>query len=245
MNKTTRAFLSFAWVGIVPALFSAGAWAQTGTQDPQGSQGSKEMQGTQQGTQGTQQGTQGTQQGTQGTQQGAQGAQQGAQGPGGSPEQQAAAPAAVQEELVTIPVTVEEIDKKSRTMTVKTAEGEKIPLSVSPDVQEFDKVKKGDKLDIDYYRAVAVRVLPSEGGGTSKAPTAAGGKGKEMTTSSQVVSVNDRDKTMKVKDANGKSNTVSVQDPAMQKHVKTLKPGDVVEITYTEAVLAGIRPHGK
>lgn len=223
MSKTTRVLLSFAWVGIVPPLFSAGAWAQTGTQDTHGSQGSKETQGAQQGAQGA------------------------ATDPGGSPEQQAATPVAVQEELVTIPVTVEEIDKKSRTMTVKTTNGERLTLSVPPDVQGFDKVKKGDKIDIDYYRAVAVRVIPSGtgGGANAEAPTAAGGKGPKMTTSSQVVSVNDRDQTMKVKEANGKSHTVSVQDPAIQEQVKTLKPGDVVEITYTEAVLAGIRPQRK
>jgi hypothetical protein len=184
-------------------------------------------------------------QGSQGTPQGSSPGSQGSQGSQGTPgSAQTPPPAAVQEELVSIPVTVEDIDKKSRTMTVKTADGDRIPLSVPADVQGFDKLKKGDKIDIDYYRAVAVRVLPS-GATASDSPPAAGGRGPQMTSSSQVVGVNRRDNSLKVKDQSGKSQSMSVQDPAMQRQVQNLKPGQAVEITYTEAVLAGIHPHNK
>jgi hypothetical protein len=156
-------------------------------------------------------------------------------------------PAAVEEDLVTIPVTVEDIDKKNRTMTVRTADGDRIPLTVPADVQGFDKLKKGEKIDIDYYRAVAVRVVPAGGAGTASqtanAPAAQGGKGPQMTGSGHVTSVNRSDNTAKVKEQNGKTQTMSVRDPSVQNEVQAIKPGDLVEITYTEAVLAAIRPH--
>jgi hypothetical protein len=182
----------------------------------------------------------------------AQAGTQGAQGAQGAPgsESRAAAPVAVEEELVTIPVTVEEIDKKNRTMTVRTADGERIPLTVPPDVQNFDKLKKGEKIDIDYYRAVAVRVIPGGAAGSASqaaqnAPIAQGGKGPQTTSSGKVTSVDRNDHTMKVKGDDGKSQTMSVRDPSLQNQVQGIKPGDLVEITYTEAVLAAVRSQDK
>jgi hypothetical protein len=170
---------------------------------------------------------------------------QGAQGSAGS--QAAPPPAALEEELVTIPVTVDGIDKKNRTMTVRTADGERIPLTVGPDVQNFDSLKKGDKVDIDYYRAVAVRVIPggAAAGTASQTTTAPGGKGPQATSSGHVTSVNRSEHTMKVKGDHGKSQTMSVRDPSVQDQLQGVKPGDVVEVTYTEAVVAAIRPQDK
>lgn len=173
---------------------------------------------------------------------------QGSQGAQGSQENRAApTPVAVEEEIVTVPVTVEQIDVKNRTMTVRTADGERIPLTIPSDVENFDKLKKGDKIDIDYYRAVAVRVIPggAAGAASQTAPTAQGGRGPQVKSSGQVTSVNRGDHTMKVKGDNGKSQTMSVRDPSLQSQVETIKPGDAVEITYTEAVVAAIRPQDK
>jgi hypothetical protein len=156
------------------------------------------------------------------------------------------APTAVEQELVTIPVTVEDIDKANRKLTVKTADGERLPLSVPADVEGLEKLAKGDQIDVDYYQAVAMRVFPSGGAGATRpTSTVAGGKGAQATRSFQVLSVNDRNKTMNVKDTRGQSQTVSVRDPALQTRVRDLKPGDMIDLTYSEAVLAGIHPHRK
>jgi hypothetical protein len=64
-----------------------------------------------------------------------------------------------------------------------------------------------------------------------------------MISSTEVISVNRKDNTIKVKGQNGSpTHTVSVQDPSLQRQIQGLKPGDVVQITYTEAVAARIRP---
>ena len=39
--------------------------------------------------------------------------------------------------------------------------------------------------------------------------------------------------------------TVEVQDPQMQRALRTLKVGDEVDLTYTEAVAASVEPAGQ
>jgi hypothetical protein len=145
----------------------------------------------------------------------------------------------VQEGLTTTPVTVESIDEKNRAVIVKTADGEKIALTVPHEVQVqvFEQLDRGDEIDIDYYPAVAVNVVPAAG---SESPHP-----KDEAMGDQVISarvVSSDAKTMTVEDRRGETQTVSVKAPLVQTQMKRVKPGDNVEITLTEAVLVGIHP---
>lgn len=181
-------------------------------------------------------------------------ATQGANKPATGSSGQAAVPVAMEEQMITVPVTVESVDKKMRTLTVKGPDGEKVSVVAPPDLENFDKLKKGDKIEIDYRRALAVSVLPAAAGAapgmqtrtTTTQTAGAAGAGRQTTMQSEVVSVNKKDYSIKVKGPNGThTRTVAVTDPELQKQVQNLKPGDVVQITYTEAMLARIRPHQK
>ena len=57
-------------------------------------------------------------------------------------------------------VEVASIDKTARKITVKMPNGEKAQIQVPTDVQEFDKLKVGDKIDVDYMQSVALGFLP-------------------------------------------------------------------------------------
>ena len=57
-------------------------------------------------------------------------------------------------------VTVTAIDKSARKLSVKLADGEKMDIAVPADVQGFDKLKAGDKVDIDYMESVAIGIAP-------------------------------------------------------------------------------------
>ncbi len=164
-------------------------------------------------------------------------ANQGASGP---------APVAVgyEEQLITTPVTVEDIDRKTRMLTVRTPDGQRSTVHVPPEVQRFDKLKKGDKIDLAYYRAVAVHVVPAHPTSTNNSNTN-NGQPRQTTataTPAQVVSVNKRDNTMQVKAENGKTQTVSAGDDGVRQNMQNLKPGDVVELIYTEAEATSILP---
>ena len=77
-----------------------------------------------------------------------------------------------------------------------------------------------------------------EGGGTAMGS-------RETTMSAEVVSVDVPNSKVTFKGPKGNRRTVTVQDPAMQKKLPSLKPGQVVQFTYTEAIAASIRPSAK
>jgi len=145
-------------------------------------------------------------------------------------------PVAYEEQLVTAPFTVEDLGKNNRTLTVRDADGQRSTVRVPQDVQRFDQLKKGDKIELAFHRAVAVSVVPHA------AASAGAGQRHPVAESAEVVSVNKRDKTIQVKGDDGKPQTVSAQDAAVNKKMQTLRPGDVVDIVYTEALATSILP---
>jgi hypothetical protein len=176
-------------------------------------------------------------------------AQAGAQPSSTSPSQ----PSATEAEVVTVPMTVEEVDRRHRALAVRTADGERMTIAVPSDVKGFNKLKKGDKIDVQHYRAVAVSLVPTtvpgaesqkEEGAPSTADPLPTGKpdGRQISQQAEIVSVNENGNSLQVKNASGKQQTVSVQDPSLQKKAQSLHRGDAVQITYAEAVAVGIRP---
>lgn len=77
-----------------------------------------------------------------------------------------ARPVAVeQEETVEGPFTVEQIDRGDRKVVVRGPDGNRMTVDVSPDATGFDKLRQGDQVQLDYYRADVVSVLPAAGAG--------------------------------------------------------------------------------
>jgi hypothetical protein len=66
--------------------------------------------------------------------------------------------------------------------------------------------------------------------------------GNQVTTSATVTSTNKANGAVEIKGQNGKIQTVASQDPAVQRNMQGLKPGDVIQIVYTEALATALRP---
>ena len=66
-------------------------------------------------------------------------------------------------EVSTITATVEAIDYKARTVTLKGPEGNLVTMKVGEDAKNFNQVAKGDKVTFDYYAAFAIDVQKSTG----------------------------------------------------------------------------------
>jgi len=154
-------------------------------------------------------------------------------------------------QLMHTTATVTDIDRSARTATIKTADGESTTVDVPQSVKEFDTLKKGDKVDIDYYRSIGVSMAPS---GSKPSMTMSSGadvdvggglKGHKMTINAKVVSVDPDANTVTFKGPKGNETTIDVQDPALQAKLPSLKPGQVVRFDYVEAVAAAIRPDSK
>ena len=161
-------------------------------------------------------------------------------------------PTALTAEVVTAPMTVEQVDRRQRTLAVRTADGERMTIAVPSDVKGFNKLRKGDKIDVEHYRAVAVSLVPTTVPGAQKRQEASASStavpnptakpdGRQISQQGEVVSVDADGNGVQVKNVNGAQQTVLVQDPSLRRKAQSLHPGDAIQITYTEAVAVGIR----
>jgi hypothetical protein len=57
-----------------------------------------------------------------------------------------------------VSATVESVDVEKRVVELLRADGSRVKVAVSPDVQRLDEVKRGDVVSVKYTRSVALSV---------------------------------------------------------------------------------------
>jgi hypothetical protein len=152
-------------------------------------------------------------------------------------------------------VVVSGIDRANRTVTLTNSDGERSTMSVPSDVKAFDTLKVGDHVDIDYHESIAVSLAPagskpsmterSSGSRMGEGPGGSASGTRERTVSAQVISVDVPNNKVTFKGPKGNRQTITVSDPALQQKLPNLKPGQVVQFTYKEAMAVSIRPSAK
>ena len=80
---------------------------------------------------------------------------------------------------------------------------------------------------------------------TERQATIPGAAGREMSVSAEIVSVDAAANKVTFKGPKGQLKTISVQDPEMQAKLPGLKPGQVMQLTYTEAIATAVQPVAK
>ena len=152
-------------------------------------------------------------------------------------------PRAEKTEITHASVTVAAIDKSARKLTVKMPSGDKAEIKVSADVKEFDKLKTGDKIEIDYMQSVALGFLPqgTKPSLTEREAVGPGMAGRQISASAEVIKVDPASNQVTFKGPKGTHRTVTVQDPDLQARLPNLKPGQVIVLQYTEAVATAIQ----
>jgi hypothetical protein len=152
------------------------------------------------------------------------------------------------EQTVTITAAVQKIDYKKREVTLKGHDGKTETIHVSDEVRNLPQVKKGDWVTVAYHESLAYE-LKKKGtaepgmeaaadadrapvGGT---PGAAAGAAVRVTAT--VTKIDKANSTVSLKGPKGKVVTVKVKDPS---RLDLVKVGDLVEITYTEAVAISV-----
>jgi len=158
-------------------------------------------------------------------------------------QQSAAAKGKSVAEVGRVTATVEAIDQKTRSVTLKTTDGEKFTFTAGEEVRNLAQVNKGDIVTVEYGQAVAVRLAKStnttrERTVTEDVKRAEPGQkpgGMAVREVKVIASIEKIDAAKNMVTLRGPQNTVEmkVQDPAMLKGVKV---GDFVEASYTEAV---------
>jgi Cu/Ag efflux protein CusF len=146
-------------------------------------------------------------------------------------------------------VVVTGIDRTHRTVTLQGEDGDVQTIDVPQEVKSYDTLKVGDKIDIDYQESIALSLLPtgtkptaSESSSMNRIAKGVGATSRQMTVSATVISVDPKRNKVTFKGPRGNVRTVVVDDPDVQQRLPALKVGQVVQITYTEAMVLSIRP---
>lgn len=145
--------------------------------------------------------------------------------------------------------TITAIDPATRMVAIKGPNDRTVVVTAGPDVRNFDSMKVGDKVEVDYETAVVVALRKGATGRekietevAARAP--AGGKpgaaaAKVTTIVARIENVDRKNNTATLQGPEGRYVVVKVRDPNLMKDVKV---GEEVAIAFYEAVGIAVRP---
>lgn len=153
--------------------------------------------------------------------------------------------------------TVQSVDAKNRMIELRTADGTKT-LAVPDEVRNLEQVRPGDQVVIEYYEGLAAKFRKKgesttvgsveQTTGTARQPEGMrpGAAVVNMVTTTVVIeSVDQPSHSVTFTGPAGMTRTVDVKDPKARQFITTLKKGDEVELTYTEALAVSVEPQKK
>jgi hypothetical protein len=160
--------------------------------------------------------------------------------------QAAAQSKTLQGETRTITATVEAVDAKTRTLTLKGPEGNYVDVEAGPDVKRFNEIKVGDKITARYYENVVLRVKqPGEASVDSDTEGVSGGAGAKPagTVAAQrtiTATITAIDPTVPSITFTGPHDWKYSSRVADKQALAKVKVGDKVDITWTAALLVSL-----
>jgi len=157
--------------------------------------------------------------------------------------------------LVEVTAKVTAIDMENRLVTITGPAGNSVVIQVTDQVKNLPQAKVGDLVDIKYYRSAYVDIVKTDGKvdmatevGAAKLGAAAGQKpagaiGVEVKRKAEVVFVDPYQKFISFRSPDRGLRKISLKEsPELQHYLQELKKGDVVEVTYTEALAISLEP---
>jgi len=157
--------------------------------------------------------------------------------------------AAVAAQTLKVTATITAIDKSTRDITLKGPEGNLVTVTAGPEVKNFDQLKVGDKVNLQYLEALTLElkkgggmiVSRSEKAGAASAKPGenpAAGAGRQVTIVADVVAVDPAKQIVTLK---GPQRTIDLRI-ADAEQFKRIAKGDQVEAKYTQAVALTVEP---
>jgi hypothetical protein len=155
--------------------------------------------------------------------------------------------------LVTATARVKAIDQQTRYVTLERADGSEVMLYADDTVRNLPQVKVGDEVKVSFYESLAYEVKKpgtatpgatvAEETARAKVGEKPAGAGARVTTI--VATIIDIDKaagTVTLHGSTGRETTIKARDP---RNLDRVAVGDLVEITYTEAVAVSVEKPAK
>lgn len=160
-------------------------------------------------------------------------------------------PQVLSAQSLTISAEIVALDASTRKVKLRGPLGGLIEGVVSDEVKDLSRVKVGDLVSVSYYEAIAASVhrkgdaaplfsasdvaARAEPGKSTRGVAAA-----SMTVT--VVSVDRKANSMVLQGADGTLYPTNVVRPEFQAKLKDVKPGDQIDVTYSEALITGLTP---
>jgi hypothetical protein len=142
----------------------------------------------------------------------------------------------------TVTATVIDVNQKTREVYVKLDNGEEYSFVAGDKVKNLAQVKKGDIITVVYTEAIAYQVK-EHGTAGMKTTTAVksaepgakpgGVVAQQTTVTVTITAIDPNAPTVTFMGPKGNKETIKVRDP---KNLEGVKVGDMVDITYTEAL---------
>lgn len=157
------------------------------------------------------------------------------------------------EDVEEMTAQVAAVNYETRLVSLRDDAGHTETVYAGPEVRNLEQIKIGDEVVVSYHSAVAAMVTTPQEATTGvdtdvMAERAAPGEkpygavGAAVTTTVKIDSVDTSFNTVTFRRDDGLVRTVGIQDPEARKFIKGLKPGDLVLVTYAEAVAVSVRP---
>jgi len=145
------------------------------------------------------------------------------------------------------------IDLPTRTVTLKGQKGNNFTVHADDRVRNLPQVRVGDQVDVAYHESLVWNVKKAAEGspgasvqsGTASAKPGdkpAGAAAKQVKMTATIEAIDQANGTVTLKGPQGNSRTIKARDP---KNLQRVQVGDLVDITYTEAVAVRVRPLAK
>ncbi len=148
-------------------------------------------------------------------------------------------------ETVTVTATVEAIERGSREVTVKKADGKYETFKVPESMKRFDTLKIGDKISARYYETMVLQLKAPGAKDTDTASAAvtptkdrpSGTAAMQQTITATITEINPNVPSITFKGPRGWTYSSRVQD---REALAKVKVGDKVDITWTAATILAI-----
>ena len=166
-----------------------------------------------------------------------------------SPRPPAEKPGGREQALIEMRAVVIGVDQKHRLLALEGDDGGRVVLPVAAEFRDFERARVGDQVVVSFTQAIAWQVKPSGEGSTGmstreslsnpKPGEAPGGTiERALTITARISALDPARGTVTLSGPQGRSETLKVNKPA---DLETLRVGDLVDITYSEALAVGVR----
>jgi hypothetical protein len=175
--------------------------------------------------------------------------------PHGTARAETAAPVtSTDSEVETATAVVTAINAPTRTVTIKTENGETMDIKVGDNVRNFAEMKVGDKVIATLELALTYTVFPAgtklpaamvvdRAGRAKPGAKPAAEVSRSASLTGTIVAVDTSANTVSVvEQRGGPVRVLHVKNPERQAYLPKIHPGQILAITYTEALALQVQP---